>query len=94
MHLAQALQLKGDQATAEVYLDRVKRLNTIYNLIIRVRAPSRQNDAADLASLGKACENAGLMEEARGWYTLAITMNPLDADSQQALARLGRLAGQ
>ncbi len=94
MHLAQALQLKGDRNSATVYLDRVQRLNKVYSLIIRVRAPNRENDVSDLAELGKACEEAGLTEEARGWYTLAITMNPLDTDAQQALARLGRSGGQ
>jgi predicted Zn-dependent protease len=93
MHLAQALQLKTDKAAAQVYLDRVEQLNKIYSLIIRVRAPDRQNQAADLAELGRLCEAAGLIDEARGWHTLAITMNPLDTGSQQALARLGRSPG-
>jgi tetratricopeptide (TPR) repeat protein len=94
MHLAQALQLKGEKAAADVYLARVRRLNSIYNLIIRVRSANHQNQTSDLAELGKACEEAGLNEEARGWHTLAITMNPLDTNAQQALARLGRSAGQ
>ncbi len=89
MHLAQALKLKGDEAAAETYIDRVQRLNKIYNQIIRVRSPSRGNQVSDLAELGKSCEEAGLLDEARGWYTLAITMNPVDADAQQSLARLG-----
>ena len=49
----------------------------------------RENQVADLAELGRACEEAGLPEEARGWYTLAISIDPLDAD-QPALARLGK----
>ena len=64
MHLAQALQLKGDKAAADVYRNRVERLNKVYNLIIRVRSPNRQNRVSDLAELGKACEEAGLIEEA------------------------------
>src|SRR5262249_17419530 len=88
MQLAQALQLKGDKAAAEVFPDRVQRLNRLYNLIIRIRSPSRQNQVSDLAELGQACEEAGLNEEAKGWYTLAITVNPLDHEAQQALHRL------
>jgi tetratricopeptide (TPR) repeat protein len=88
MHLAQALQVKGESAAAQIYLDRVQRLNKVYNLIIRVRSPSHENDLGDLAELGKACAAAGLVEEARGWYNLAIAVNPLDAESQRALARL------
>ena len=93
MHLAQALQLKGDKAAADFYLDRVQKLNRIYNLIVRVRSPSQENQVSDLADLGKACEEAGLIEEARSWHKLAITMNPLDAEAQRALARLGKPAG-
>ena len=52
-----------------------------------------QPDNKDLAELGKSCEEAGLIDEARGWYTLAITMNPLDGDAQQSLARLGKVPG-
>ncbi len=90
MQLAQALQLKGDKAGAEAYLDRVKRLNRIYNLMIRVRSPKGQNKITDLAELGKACEDAGLNAEAEGWYTLAIMIDPLDASAQGGLFRLGR----
>jgi tetratricopeptide (TPR) repeat protein len=88
MQLAQALKLKGDTAGAEVYLDRVSRLNRLYNLIIRIRSPGRENQVADLAELGKACEDAGLAEEARGWYTLAISIEPLNEAAQRALYRL------
>jgi tetratricopeptide (TPR) repeat protein len=90
MQLAQALQLKGDTAAADAYVDRVKRLNRLYNLIIRIRSPKRENQISDLAELGKACEEAGLNEEAKGWYTLAITIDPLDGSAQEALYRLGR----
>jgi tetratricopeptide (TPR) repeat protein len=88
MHLAQALQLKGETAAAQVHLDRVQRLNKIYSLIIRVRSPSKANKISDMAELGQSCEEAGLVEEARGWYRLAITVSPLDADAQRALSRL------
>ena len=90
MQLAQAFRLKGDKAAAAVYLDRVRRLNRVYNLIIRVRSPKHENQISDLAELGKACEEAGLNEEARGWYTLAITIDALDASAQQGLSRMGR----
>jgi tetratricopeptide (TPR) repeat protein len=90
MQLAQAFQLKGDRASADAYLERVKRLNRVYNLIIRVRSPKRENQITDLAELGKACEEAGLNEEAKGWYTLAITIDAFDATAQQGLSRMGR----
>ena len=91
MQLAQALQVKGDKAAAQALIDRVQRLNKVYNLIIRVRSPRQENQAADLAELGKACEEAGLTGEAKGWYTLAISVDPLDTGAQQALSRLDKL---
>jgi tetratricopeptide (TPR) repeat protein len=94
MHLAQALQLKGETAAAQIHLDRVQRLNKVYSLIIRVRSPQKENQLSDLAELGSTCEEAGLIDEARGWYKLAITMSPLDANAQRALARLGPPAGK
>ena len=92
MQLAQALRLKGDVAAADVYVDRVRRLNRVYNLIVRVRSPGRENQVSDLTELGKACEDAGLIDEARGWYGRAIAVNPLDEPAQQGLHRLGRSA--
>jgi tetratricopeptide (TPR) repeat protein len=88
MQLAQALRLKGDLAGAEIYLDRIQRLNRVYNLIIRVKSPKNANELTDLAELGKAFEAADLLDEARGWYTLAISMDPLDSEAQRALRRL------
>jgi tetratricopeptide (TPR) repeat protein len=89
MHLAQALKLKGDLAAAQAHLERIEKLNKIYNLVIRVRSPKHENKVTDLAELGEACEAAGLADEARGWFTLAIAIDPLDADAQRALGRLG-----
>jgi tetratricopeptide (TPR) repeat protein len=88
MQLAQALKLKGDTPAAEAILERVQRLNRVYNLIIRVKSSKRENELTDLAQIGSAFEDAGLNDEARGWYTLAITSNPLDAEAQRGLRRL------
>jgi tetratricopeptide (TPR) repeat protein len=90
MQLAQALRLKGETTAADAYVDRVRKLNHVYNLIVRVRSPRHENRVSDLAELGKACEDAGLDEEARGWYARAIAVNPLDTTAQQGLHRLAR----
>jgi tetratricopeptide (TPR) repeat protein len=92
MQLARALRLRGDEAEADVYLDRVQRLNTIYNLIVRVKSETKANQNNDLAELGQACERAGLIDEARGWYKLAINMDPLDRNSQSALFQVDAAA--
>jgi tetratricopeptide (TPR) repeat protein len=88
--LGKALMLKGDKAGAKDYLARVRRLDAVYNLINRVRRPSEENQAPDLTQLGRACEAAGLIDEARGWYLLAIGRDPLDSVAQQALQRVGQ----
>ncbi len=86
--LGKALSLVGDQAAASSYLTRARRLDDVYNLINRVRQPGRENQTADLTELGIKCEAAGLRDEARGWYLLAIGRDPLDAEAQRALQRL------
>jgi tetratricopeptide (TPR) repeat protein len=90
--LGKALALTGDTSSAESYLARARRLDTLYDLLSRVRQPDRENQASDLTQFGRACESAGLLDEARGWYLLAIGRDPLNADAQQALQRL-RKAG-
>ena len=62
-------------------------------MIIRVRSPGRENQVTDLAELGRACDEAGLVDEARGWFGLAISVNPLDSSAQQGLHRMGRSNG-
>jgi tetratricopeptide (TPR) repeat protein len=86
--LGKALLLKGEKAAALGYLSRVRRLDEVYNLINRVSKPNSENQAPDLTQLGLACEAAGLRDEARGWYMLAISRHPLNSEAQRALHRL------
>ena len=86
--LGKVLLLAGDKSTAEGYLARARLLDDVYKLIIRVRRPGQENQAPDLTELGRTCEAAGLVDEARGWYLLAIGRDPLDSFAQQALQRL------
>jgi tetratricopeptide (TPR) repeat protein len=88
--LGQALSVTGKADEAEVYLERAKRLNELYNLVVRVRSPSQENMAPDLIRLASACEAAGLTEEARHWYLLAVSRDPLDAKAQQGLFHVTR----
>ncbi len=87
--LARALRLRGDTDAAAALEEQSRRLNRLYNLIFAIRSPGRANRPSDLVDLGLACENAGLIDEARGWYDLAITASPLDVEAQQGLHRLG-----
>jgi tetratricopeptide (TPR) repeat protein len=88
--LGKALVVAGDRAAAEGYVARARRLDDVYSLINRVSRPNRENEPPDLTRLGKACEAAGLREEATGWYALAIAREPLDSVAQQALSGLRR----
>jgi len=88
MQLAQAYQLMGDKASADAILDRLEPLNRLYNLIIRVKSPKGENQVSDLAELGNACSDAGLCEEAEGWYRLAVSIDPLESNAQKGLHRL------
>jgi tetratricopeptide (TPR) repeat protein len=90
MHLAQALQLKGDKKAATVYLDRVRRLNRVYDTINQMRSPKRKEHFTDLVELGNVFEEAGLNVEAKAWYGLAIATDPLDGGAQEGLYRLSR----
>ncbi len=69
-------------------MTRAKQLDDVYNLINRVSKTEHENKPTDLNRLGRACEAAGLIDEAHGWYMLAIGHNPLDSEAQQALHRL------
>ena len=86
--LGRALTLRGDKSAAERYLAQARRLDDVYDLLNRIRRPDRENQPSDLIRLGRSCEAAGLLDEARGWYLLAIGRDPLDAEAQQALLRL------
>jgi tetratricopeptide (TPR) repeat protein len=90
MQLAQALQLKGDKPAADLYLERVKRLNRVYDAINQMRSPNRKEHVTDLAGLASVFEEAGLDAEAAAWYALAIATDPLDHAAQEGLSRMTR----
>ncbi|MGP0065924.1 MAG: tetratricopeptide repeat protein [Isosphaeraceae bacterium] len=83
--LGKALVLQGDRSAAERYLTRARQLDEVYNLINRIKNPGNENQPPDLTKLGRACEAAGLVDEARGWYMLAIGRDPLDTEAQRRL---------
>ncbi len=86
--LALALKLAGDAAGAESAGRRAERLRALARLLEQSRTAGG-TEARDLAGqLGAACEAVGLVDEARGWYRLAISLDPLDSEAQQALFRL------
>jgi tetratricopeptide (TPR) repeat protein len=94
MQLAQALRLKGDEPAAATYLDMVKRLNRVYTAINQMHSLKRKDQITDQAQLGKVFEEAGLHEEAKAWYALAIAADPLDGTAQEGFSRMSRLAAR
>ncbi len=87
-NLGKALLLSGDNTAAAIYLDQARRLDDVYDLVNRIRQPGRENQTGDLKELAGKCESAGLLDEARGWYRLATSRDPLDGEAQRGLYRL------
>jgi tetratricopeptide (TPR) repeat protein len=86
--LGKALLLQGDRAAAAPYLARARQLDEVYNLTTYIREARGAESSADPVRLGKACEAAGLVDEARGWFLIAIGRDPLDPEAQRGLHRL------
>ena len=83
-----ALELAGERKAAEPLRDLAQRGDRLNSLIQRAAAPLARSDANLMRQLGEACAALGRSEEARAWYGLAISLDPLDALAQQALFRL------
>jgi tetratricopeptide (TPR) repeat protein len=65
--------------------DRIRRLA---NLLERCRTSAGRADRMLPRSLARACEDLGRIDEARGWYRVALGSDPIDPELQRALARL------
>jgi tetratricopeptide (TPR) repeat protein len=92
--LGQALRLINDSKEAELFLRAAYDRDHLVVLLEHAAPPSTRKDPKVLRHLGAACEHLGRMPEARGWYRLAIAGDPLDPESQQALAHLEAVAAQ
>ena len=86
--LIAALELSGDKTAALPLRERVGRLERLNGLIQRAAVLESVQNAGLMRELGAACASLDRKGEARAWYKLAIALDPLDADSQQALFRL------
>jgi predicted Zn-dependent protease len=86
--LAAALDLSGDSSAALPYRQTAAQLDRFHSLIQRAIARGARADTDLLRQLGAASAALKLNAEARAWYKLAISANPLDSESQEALYRL------
>jgi tetratricopeptide (TPR) repeat protein len=90
--LAQSLVLLGRTESRPAHLANLEKLDRLHNLILQAAQSTHQSrtNAPLLRDLGAACEALGYQAEARAWYRLAISRDPLDAEAQAALFHLGR----
>ncbi len=83
--LGQALSALGDRDGAAAPLEAARRLDRVTGLIARAGIAGNRENQALIRDLGDACRDAGLVAEARGWFRLAVTRDPLDAQAQRKL---------
>ncbi len=86
--LTAALERSGHHKAAEPYRQTAAKLDRLNSLVQRAAARGARNDASLMRQFGAACAALELNELARAWYKLAISSDPLDSESQQALYRL------
>ena len=88
--LTVALELTGNPKAAEPYRQSAANLDRLNSLVQRAAAlkEKKGKDANLMRQFGAACADLELNELSRAWYKLAISADPLDSESQQALYRL------
>ncbi len=86
--LGTALGLLGRTAEARPYLDAARRHDDLWKLVSRAATTEGEHDPKLPHELGMACAAIGRNQEARAWLRLAISRDPLDAESQQTLFEL------
>jgi hypothetical protein len=86
--LGAALQRLGDPE-AKKYQQIAARRDQ-YKRIIVASGNSARIDLGVFAQIGEICESLGRPDQARVWYQVAIGWNPLDAEAQKGLNRLGQ----
>jgi tetratricopeptide (TPR) repeat protein len=86
--LAAALELAGGPKATLPYRQTAANLDRFNSLIQRATARGTPSDTNLMRQLGAACAALQLNVEARAWYKLALSANPLDSESRKALYRL------
>lgn len=86
--LINALEIVGDESAVTPLRQAATNLETFNTLMQRIAALGGRREPALLKEMAAACAELGFNPEARAWYKIAISLDPLDAASQQALYRL------
>jgi Flp pilus assembly protein TadD len=87
--LINALTLAGDTKAAKPLREIMNRFEALNTLIQKASTTGQQNNAPLIRELGAACAAVSRFPEARAWYKVAIGLNPLDTQAQQALFQIG-----
>jgi tetratricopeptide (TPR) repeat protein len=86
--LASALTKAGDHKAAAPFLAEARQFDILSSLMQRAALADAKKDPKLLRELGAACEAVHRLPEAKAWFKLAIALDPLDTEAQQALFRL------
>jgi tetratricopeptide (TPR) repeat protein len=86
--LALALRQLGDHAGAAAPQKQADQWRHLTSLLQKSKTFDLRTDKVLLAQIGAACENLGQLPEARAWYRLALTQDPLDTEIQKSLYRV------
>jgi tetratricopeptide (TPR) repeat protein len=86
--LLNALVMVGDEAAAQPLRQIAGRLDRLNALVQRAGTAQGRQDPTLMRRIGSACAALNRHAEARAWYKLAITRDPLDSEAQQALFQL------
>jgi tetratricopeptide (TPR) repeat protein len=88
--LINALTLVGDERSAAPLREAARNFEMINSVVQRAANPKERESIKLLHELGAACAAAGRYPEARAWYRVAISRDPLDIEAQQALYQVER----
>ncbi|WP_422925807.1 tetratricopeptide repeat protein [Singulisphaera sp. PoT] len=86
--LSGALAMLGEKDEAEKYRKLAKDHDMLGSLMQRASTPTERNNPTLLQELGAACEAIHRLAEARSWYNLVITRDPLNKEAQQSIYRV------
>jgi tetratricopeptide (TPR) repeat protein len=92
-YLAQSLQMLGHEDEAKPFFDKARKLERLEQLMKKAASREARKDPHMAHELGAACAAAGRFPEARAWYQVAITRDPMDQEAQKALSKLGQEPG-
>jgi Flp pilus assembly protein TadD len=86
--LGQALKNTGELAVAAPLTEEVRKHERLGSLVQKAAIEKNRDDPSLTRELAAACADLGRLHEARAWYNLAVTRDPLDTQAQEGLAQV------